>query len=76
LQSKVCNLVIKQRELPTWFYYGGGPAIGFEGAIPVICHLPTFFIFALYFAKRGRIMPVILAHLYLDVIAQAHHALS
>lgn len=39
----------------------------YQGAFPAWRLAWVFLIFSLYYAKRRRIMPVILAHLYLDV---------
>jgi hypothetical protein len=41
----------------------------YQGLLPALVLGVVFLIFSLYFAKRGRILPVVLAHLYMDVIA-------
>jgi membrane protease YdiL (CAAX protease family) len=41
----------------------------YQGAFSAWSYLPVFLIFSLYFAARRRIMPVILAHLYFDLLA-------
>jgi membrane protease YdiL (CAAX protease family) len=48
------------------FYQGAAVALG-EGA--------TFLVFSIFYAKTGRITPVILAHLYQDVIATSWFAI-
>ena len=48
----------------------------YQGVIPAISFIATFSLFAFYFAKTKRIMPIILAHLFLDLMAWTLHAMS
>jgi membrane protease YdiL (CAAX protease family) len=45
-------------------YYGFGTAVGLSGA---------FLVFAAYFSKRRRLMPIVLAHLFWDLTAYFLH---
>ena len=40
----------------------------YEGILPPIGHLAMFFVFSLFFAKTKRIMPVIFAHMFADIL--------
>lgn len=48
----------------------------YQGAFPALAYAPLFLIFSLYYVKRRRIMPVILAHLYFDLLALLLHSRS
>ncbi len=41
----------------------------YQGAFPALAYAPLFLVFSLYYVRRRRIMPVILAHLYFDLLA-------
>jgi membrane protease YdiL (CAAX protease family) len=36
-----------------------------------LSHIPAFLLFSLYFVRTRRILPVILAHMFMDVSALA-----
>jgi membrane protease YdiL (CAAX protease family) len=44
----------------------------YQGVIPAISYMLPFLIFSLYFVKTRRIAPVILAHLYVDLLSLIH----
>jgi membrane protease YdiL (CAAX protease family) len=48
----------------------------YQGVFPALAYVPLFLIFSLYYVKRRRIMPVILAHLYFDLLALLLHSRS
>ncbi|MEC0268669.1 CPBP family intramembrane glutamic endopeptidase, partial [Paenibacillus anseongense] len=41
----------------------------YQGAVPAILNGLLFFIFSIYFAKKRRIIPIILVHGFLDIYA-------
>jgi len=41
----------------------------YQGLAPAILHASTFLLFSLYFVKTRRILPVVVAHLFMDVSA-------
>jgi membrane protease YdiL (CAAX protease family) len=43
----------------------------YQGLPAALSHIPTFLLFSLYFVRMRRILPVILAHMYMDVLALA-----
>jgi len=48
----------------------------YQGLPAALLHVPTFLVFSLYYVRTRRILPVILAHLFLDVTALAVYARS
>jgi membrane protease YdiL (CAAX protease family) len=46
----------------------------YQGLPAALSHIPTFLIFSLYYVRMRRILPVILAHLLLDLSALAVYA--
>ena len=62
LTGSATKAVILSTVLQTSYHlYQGGPSALSWGII--------FLLFSIYYAKTGRIAPIILAHLYMDVIA-------
>ena len=60
LTNSLTKAVILSTALQTsYHFYQGGPLAFADGSL--------FLIFSLFYAKTNRIMPIILAHLYLDV---------
>lgn len=45
----------------------------YQGIPSALSHTGTFLIFSIYYAKTGRITPIILAHLYMDVGATLYY---
>jgi membrane protease YdiL (CAAX protease family) len=43
----------------------------YQGLPAALSHVPAFMLFSLYFVRTRRIMPVILAHMFMDVSALA-----
>ncbi|MGO9863782.1 MAG: CPBP family intramembrane glutamic endopeptidase [Terriglobales bacterium] len=43
----------------------------YQGLPVALSHIPTFLLFSLYFVRTRRILPVVLAHMYMDVLALA-----
>jgi len=41
----------------------------YQGLAPAILHASTFLLFSIYFVKKRRILPVVMAHMLLDVSA-------
>ncbi|HTR25213.1 MAG TPA: CPBP family intramembrane glutamic endopeptidase [Terriglobales bacterium] len=41
----------------------------YQGLVPAILHASTFLLFSIYFVKTRRILPVVMAHMFLDVSA-------
>ena len=46
----------------------------YQGLPAALSHIPTFLVFSLYYVRTHRILPVILAHLLLDLSALAVYA--
>ncbi len=46
----------------------------YQGLPGALSHVPTFLVFSLYYVRTRRILPVILAHMFLDVTALAVYA--
>jgi membrane protease YdiL (CAAX protease family) len=46
----------------------------YQGLFPALMTIPIFLIYSLYFARYKKIMPVIIAHLIIDMIAAVHLA--
>lgn len=46
----------------------------YQGLAPALLHASTFLLFSLYFVRARRILPVVMAHLFLDVSALAVYA--
>lgn len=45
----------------------------YQGLPEALSHIPAFWLFSLYFVRTRRILPVILAHMWMDVSALALH---
>jgi len=45
----------------------------YQGLPAMFSHVPTFLLFSLYFVRTRRILPVILAHMFMDVYALAFY---
>jgi membrane protease YdiL (CAAX protease family) len=61
LTNSVTKAIIISTALQTSYHF-------YQGAPAAFAHAPTFLIFSIYYAKTNRIAPVILAHLYGDVV--------
>jgi membrane protease YdiL (CAAX protease family) len=46
----------------------------YQGLAAALLHASTFLLFSIYFVRARRILPVVLAHLFLDVSALAIYA--
>ena len=46
----------------------------YQGLPAALIHASTFLMFSIYFIRRRRILPIIMAHLYMDVIGLAFYA--
>lgn len=46
----------------------------YQGLPAALLHIPTFLVFSIYYVRTRRILPVILAHMFLDVAALAAYA--
>jgi membrane protease YdiL (CAAX protease family) len=77
----VCGYVVsalKDRTSP-WFAINVSTALRlsyhlYQGGIAVVGVLPLGLLFALWFARTGRLWPLVLAHVILDVAALARYA--
>jgi membrane protease YdiL (CAAX protease family) len=45
----------------------------YQGLPAMLSHVPTFLLFSLYFVRARRILPVILAHMFMDLYALAFY---
>ena len=45
----------------------------YQGVLPALILSITFFIFSVYYIKTSRLLPVVLAHLILDLAAYAFY---
>lgn len=61
LTNSMTQAVIISTVLQTSYHF-------YQGAAAAFSHAATFLIFSIYYAKTNRIAPVILAHLYGDVV--------
>jgi membrane protease YdiL (CAAX protease family) len=61
LTNSVTKAIIISTALQTSYHF-------YQGAPVAFAHAPTFLIFSIYYAKTNRIAPVILAHLYGDIV--------
>jgi membrane protease YdiL (CAAX protease family) len=43
----------------------------YQGLPAALSHIPAFLLFSLYFVRTRRILPVILAHMFMDIFALA-----
>ncbi|MFY9674149.1 MAG: CPBP family intramembrane glutamic endopeptidase [Terriglobales bacterium] len=46
----------------------------YQGLAPAILHASTFLLFSIYFVRTRRILPVVIAHMFLDVSALSLYA--
>lgn len=46
----------------------------YQGILPMIYVGITFFVFSIFFAKKRRIVPVIIVHLVYDITAMLHYS--
>jgi len=46
----------------------------YQGWVGGLSHVPAFLLFSWYFVRRRRILPVVLAHLYMDIWALSSYA--
>ena len=58
-KSAVSAVIVSSLLQTSYHFYQGVPAALADGA--------TFLVFSIYYARSGRIAPVILAHFYLDM---------
>jgi len=61
LTGKMAVAVISSTLFATSYHF-------YQGILPPIGHMAMFFVFSLYYAWTGRIMPVIIAHLFADLL--------
>jgi membrane protease YdiL (CAAX protease family) len=43
----------------------------YQGLPAALSHIPAFLLFSLYYVRKRRILPIILAHMFMDVLALA-----
>jgi membrane protease YdiL (CAAX protease family) len=60
----LCSVAVQT----SYHFYQGGPL--------ALAHIGGFLVFAMFYAKTNRILPIILAHSALDLNALVMHALS
>jgi len=64
--SKHCFGNIRKRSVTDLYHL-------YQGLPEALSHIPAFWLFSLYFVRTRRILPVILAHMWMDVSALALH---
>lgn len=63
----------------TWLAVGVSVALQtsyhlYQGLPAALAHIPTFLLFSVYYVRTRRIFPVILAHMFVDIMALALYA--